>query len=63
MLFPECMQNTCLSFHKIANSHNDYDFLQGNLTRSSNQCVVGFKDVMIIRSFLFRSASVQHYDR
>jgi len=59
----ECMQNTCLGVHKIANSQNDYEFLQGNFTRSSSQCVVGFNDVMIIRSLLFRSTSLQHYDR
>jgi hypothetical protein len=51
------------SFHRIAYSQNDYNFVKGNFTRSSNQCVVGFNDVIIIRSFLFRSTSQQHYDR
>jgi len=47
---------------QTANSQNDYDFLEDNFTRISSQCVVGFNDVMIIRSLLFRSTSHQHYD-
>jgi hypothetical protein len=46
------MQNTCLNVHKIANSQNDYDF-QGKYMCTSNQCVVGFNDVMITVRFRF----------
>lgn len=45
--------NTRLSFHKTANSQNDYDFFQGNFMHTSNRCVLGFNDVMVILFFFF----------